>query len=122
MPLAPGRPAATIDDQCLAVRMGLLGRADIPLERIASVGRLWWPWWAGLGVRIARGLVAYVGASGPAVVVDLTEPVSVRAPLGWRARRVAIGVEDVDGLVRAIAEARGIPVSPPEEPGEARPG
>ena len=40
--------------------MGLLGGADLPLERIAAIGTMSWPWWGGLGVRIARGLVAFV--------------------------------------------------------------
>jgi hypothetical protein len=71
-----------------------------------------WPAWAGLGVRIARGLVAFVGASGPAAVVELTEPTEVRAPLKWEATRIAIGAEDVEGLVAAIARARGITPEP----------
>jgi hypothetical protein len=108
VPLAPGRPAAAIEDGRLLVRMGLLGSADIPLERIARVGTMHWPWWGGVGVRIARGLVAFVGASGPAAVLELTEPVAVRAPLTWSASRVAIGVEDLEGFVAAIAEARGV--------------
>jgi len=99
------------------VRMGLLGRADVPLERIARVGTMEWPWWGGVGVRIARGLVAFVGGSGPAAVIDLTEPTKVRAPLNWSARRIAIGAEDVGGLVAAIAEARGVEVERPRPEG-----
>lgn len=113
VPLAPGRPAAAIEDGRLVVRMGLLGSADIPLERIARVGTMHWPWWGGVGVRIARGLVAFVGASGPAAVLELTEPTAVRAPLKWDASRVAIGVEDLEGFVAAIAEARGVSPRPP---------
>jgi hypothetical protein len=112
VPLAPGRPAAAIEDGRLVVRMGLLGRADIPLERIARIGTMHWPWWGGVGVRIARGLVAFVGASGPAAVLELTEPMAMRAPLKWSASRVAIGVEDVEGFVAAIAEARGVSPRP----------
>ena len=66
VPLAPGLPTAAIEDGWLRLRMGWLGRADIPLERIASIGTMHWPWWGGVGARIARGLVAFVGASGPA--------------------------------------------------------
>jgi hypothetical protein len=96
--------------------MGLLGHADIPVERIAAVGTMTWPWWAGVGARIARGLVAFVGASGTLVVLELTEPVRVRAPLGWTARSVAIGAEDVHGLITAIAEERSMAgVRPPAE-------
>jgi hypothetical protein len=112
VPLAPGQPAAEVDDERVTVRMGLLGRADVPIRLIAGVGTMSWPWWGGVGVRIARGLVAFVGASGPAAVLELSEPVAVRAPLRWRARRIAIGAEDVDGLVAAIARARGADGAP----------
>jgi hypothetical protein len=107
VPLCPGRPTAVVEGGRLVVRMGLLGSADVPLDRIASIGTMDWPWWAGVGVRIARGLVAFVGASGPVAVLELTEPIEVRAPLKWAATRLAIGAEDVQGFVAAIAEARG---------------
>jgi hypothetical protein len=113
VPLASGRPAAVVDGDRLTVRMGLLGRAEVPVRLIAGLGRMDWPWWGGVGVRIARGLVAFVGASGPAAVLELSEPLEVRAPLRWRAARIAIGAEDVDGLMAAIARARG--EEPPED-------
>jgi hypothetical protein len=31
----------------------------------------------------------------------------VRAPLRWRARRIVIALEDVDGFVERLAAARG---------------
>ena len=108
VPRSPERRQATIEGGRLAVRMGILGRADVLIDQIASVGTMLWPWWAGLGVRIARGLVAFVGASGPAAVLELTEPTEVRAPLKWTATRIALGAEDVEGLIAAIARARGV--------------
>jgi len=107
VPLAPGRPAAVVEGERVRIRMGLLGSADVPVGLIAGIGTMHWPWWGGVGVRIARGLVAFVGASGPAAVLELSEPLQVRAPLRWRAVKIAIGAEDVDGLVAAIAQARG---------------
>ena len=115
-PLALGLPTAAVDDGSVVVRMGWLGRADIPLERVAGVGTMNWPWWGGVGARIARGLVTFVGASGPAAVIDLTEPTEVRAPLKWTASRLAIGVEDVDGFVAAIVGARGEAAGEPPSP------
>ena len=112
VPRSPERRQATIDGGRLALRMGILGRADVPIDQIASVGTMLWPWWAGLGVRIARGLVAFVGASGPAAVLELTEPTEVRAPLKWTATRIAVGAEDVEGLIAAIARARGVTSEP----------
>jgi hypothetical protein len=86
--------------------MGWHGRAEIPVARIDRLSTMRWPWWGGFGVRIARGLVAYVGAPGRIVVVDLDEPLSVRAPLPWTARRVGIGVADPEAFMAAVAEAR----------------
>jgi hypothetical protein len=106
VPLAPERPTVSVEDGEVRVRMGLHGRADIPVAVIDRVGTMRWPWWGGVGARIARGLVAFVGGPGPTVVIDLSEPVAVRAPLGWSTRRVGVGVEDADGFMAAVAEAR----------------
>lgn len=105
-PLAPERPSATVDDEEVRLRMGLLGRADIPVRLIDRVGTLEWPWFAGVGTRIARGLVAFVGAPGTLVLIELSEPIGLRAPLSWKARRIAVGVEDPEGFMAAIAAAR----------------
>jgi hypothetical protein len=40
------------------------------------------------------------------VVLQLTEPTRVRAPLSWRARSIGLGVEDVSGFVTAVAAER----------------
>lgn len=111
-PLAPRVPTATIRGDRVEVRMGLLGRADVPLERVAAAGTMRWPWWGGVGVRIARGMVAFVASSGPIAVLDLTEPLAVRAPLRWRARRIGVGAEDLDGFLAALAAARGAHAPP----------
>ena len=76
-----------------------------------------WPWWGGVGARIARGLVAFVGASGGTLVlIELSGPLRVRAPLGWTARKIAVGAEDVEGLIAAVIAA-GAP--PRRDPGGA---
>ena len=109
--LAWRRPVAVVEDGTVAVRMGAHGRADIPVARIARVGTMRWPWWAGIGVRIARGTVAFVGGPGTLVVLELSEPIRVRAPLGWSTGRIGIGVDDAEDFMAAVAEARSS--SPP---------
>lgn len=106
MPLAAGHPTVTVDDERVSVRMGWLGSADVPVGLITAVGTMDWPWWFGVGVRIARGLVAFAGGPGPMVLLELAEPVRVRTPLSWPARRIAIGAEDVEGLIAEIARVR----------------
>jgi hypothetical protein len=107
LPLSPSRPSVAVEDGFVRVRMGLHGRADIPVSSIDRVGTMRWPWWAGVGARIARGMVAFVGGGGATVVIDLAEPLRVRAPLPWSAGRIGVGVEDPDGLMAAIAAVRG---------------
>jgi hypothetical protein len=98
---------AELSADTLRLRMGAMGGGSVPLERITGVGTMRWPWWGGLGVRIARGLTAFIGSSGDAVLLELSEPVTVRAPLPWKTRRIAIAAEDVAGLIEAIVDARG---------------
>lgn len=106
VPLCLGKPYAEVGEGQVRIRMGLIGKADLPVERIASVGTMPWPWWGGVGARIARGMVAFLGATGTVVVLQLTEPTSVRAPLSWKARSIGVGVEDVSGFVAAVAAER----------------
>lgn len=117
-PLAARRPYAEVGDGRVVVHMGWLGHAEIPVEQIDRVGTMSWPWWGGVGARIARGLVAFVGASGGTLVLlELSGPLRVRAPLGWTARTIAVGAEDVEGMVAAVTAARRPPpAGPPEEP------
>lgn len=106
-PLAARRPYAEVGEGRVVVHMGLLGHADIPVELIDRIGTVEWPWWAGVGARIARGMVAFVASSGRRLVLmELSEPLKVRAPFGWTARSIAVGAEDVEGMIAAVAEAR----------------
>jgi hypothetical protein len=118
-PLSLRRGTVRVDQGVVRVRLGLAGRADIPVERIDRVGTMEWPKWGGFGARIAQGLVAFVAHSGTLVVIELSEPLRVRAPLGWSASSVAVGVEDPEGLIAAISQARRPPAGSPEPAGEA---
>lgn len=105
--LAPGGGTVTVDADGVHARFGLLGSADVPLDLVAHVGRMRWPWWGGLGVRIGRGLVAFAGDTGDAVVVDLVRDVRVKAPFSWRTGRLVLVVDEPARLAAAIAAAGG---------------
>ena len=90
----------------MRVGMGWLGRAEIPIQKISSLGTMRWPVFAGIGVRLGGSMVAYVSASGKGVLIRLDEPLSVRAPFRWKASRIVITADDPDGLIAAIAERR----------------
>lgn len=112
LPLVWMRPYAEIEDRTVRVHFGWAGSAEIPVSRIAATSSFRWPWWGGLGVRLgASGLVAFVARSGEGALLEFTEPVRVRMPLGWDARRVLVNVEDVDRFLADIAATRlGIPL------------
>jgi hypothetical protein len=112
LPLVWKRPYAEIVERVVHVDFGWAGSAAIPVSRIAAASTFTWPWWGGLGVRLgAAGLVAFVARSGEGALLDLTEPVRVKMPLGWDARRVLVNVEDVDRFLADVAAARlGIPL------------
>ena len=106
-PMVRGEVVAEVGDGRVRVRLGLLGRVDIDVTTIARLSRMHWPWWGGLGARLGRKMVAYTLAWGDVAVIELAEPIDAKAPMKWRATRIIIAVEDVDGFVDAIARERG---------------
>ena len=107
--LAPRGGQVTVDAAELRIAVGLMGSARIPVDRIARVSQMTWPGYGGLGVRIGRGLVAFVLRSGPCVVVEVDGEIGVRAPLPWKTAKILVRVEDPGDLMAAIAEARRTP-------------
>ncbi|HWH13707.1 MAG TPA: hypothetical protein VNT51_03110, partial [Miltoncostaeaceae bacterium] len=47
--LAPRGGDVVVDADGVHVRLGLLGRADVPLDAVARISRMQWPWWGGVG-------------------------------------------------------------------------
>ena len=104
--LAPHGGFVDLDDRHCEIRLGLMGRARIPLELITRVSTSDWPWFGGIGVRIGRGVVGFVTKPGQAVVIDLSEPLEVRAPLRWNTERIAVRVGDPQAFMVALADRR----------------
>ena len=71
-------------------------------RRACAWARAWWPSSA---------------APGEAAVLELGEPVTVRAPLPWTTRRLVVGADDLEGFVEAVAEARRAGREDAPEPG-----
>lgn len=102
----PKRMDATVDDRQVHVEMGWLGHAEIPLDAIARIDGYRWPWWGGYGVRIAKGMVAFVATPGAATLIELTRKISVHAPAHWETQRIVVAVDDPEAFASAIATAR----------------
>ena len=105
-PMVRGEVEAEVGEGRVCIRLGLLGRADVDVTQIARLSTMHWPWWGGLGARLGRHMVAFTLAWGEAAVIELIEPIDVRAPMRWRTTRVIIGVDDATGFVDAIARER----------------
>jgi len=103
---APHGGYVELDDSHCDIRLGVLGNARIPVALITRVSTMDWPWFAGVGVRIGRGVVGFVSKSGQAVVIELSEPLEVRAPLRWSTERIAVRVEDPQEFIIALAYRR----------------
>lgn len=105
-PLVWRPPIVSVGADTVEIRMGWLGGARIPLGSIDRIGRMHWPWWGGVGARLGRHLVAFVAAPGDAAVIELQEPIRVRAPLPWRTARIVVSPEDLDSFIADVAAAR----------------
>lgn len=97
---------AEVTDDHVNVKMGWVGHAEIPIARITRVSAYRWPWYGGLGVRIAKGMVAFVPAPAQGVVLELDSPLEVHAPVAWETQRVMVGVADPAGFAEAVAARR----------------
>lgn len=107
-----GDQHAVVSDAEVRIRLGILGNASIPVSEIRRLRSVEWPWWGGIGVRLARRMVAFVTGSGRIALIELTEPLSVKTPFPWKTPRVAISVEDVDAFLNAVSQSSGVPVEP----------
>lgn len=97
---------AEVTDDAVSIRMGWVGHADIPIARIARISTRRWPWYAGVGVKIAKGMVSFVPAPGEGVVLEMDAPLTVHAPVEWTTQRVLVAAEDPAAFAEAVAARR----------------
>ena len=97
---------AEVTDDVVSVRIGWVGHAEVPIARIARVWTRKWPWWAGVGVRIAKGMVVFAPAPGEGVVLETDEPITVHCPMEWSTTRVLVVARDPAALAEAVAVRR----------------
>ncbi len=97
---------AEVSDDAVLVRMGWVGHVDIPIASVERIRTHRWPWWAGVGVRIAKGMVVFAPAPGQGVLIETSVPVTAHTPLAWKTRRVLVVAEDPAALAEAVADRR----------------
>ncbi len=111
---------AELTDDLVAVRMGWVGHVDIPIASIASIRMRKWPWWAGVGARITKGMVVFAPSPGVGVVIETTGRLTAHMPAPWETSRVLVVAEDPAALAEAVAARRAAAdaAPPPEAAGD----
>jgi len=94
-----------VDDDQLHVHFGTHDE-EIPLDQIESLEPRKWPFLYGIGVRLADGLIGYVGSTKGVIQVNLREPFSFRLIGSKRSEKpaFAVSLEDPDAFVDDVRE------------------
>jgi hypothetical protein len=106
----PERSFVEIRGACLRARFGWY-QVTIPIEDIETVEPSDWPWYGGIGWRTnMRSVIGLVGSLAPVVRISLSRPVRTRLLLiPIRLRELYLSLEDADGFIAALADARPAP-------------
>lgn len=84
---------------------GLLFRHRIPLDDVESIAPRKWPLWFGIGWRTNfMDMVGLIGSYDGVVEVKLRNRKRYWAVLG--ARRISVSLEDPEGFIEAVEQAR----------------
>jgi hypothetical protein len=101
-----------IDAESLHVKMGRWFDERVPLSAIAALAPADWPWWGGLGVKLAHHGVAVVGSTEGVVNLRLDPKVKMRVLVSVEAEQLWISLDDRDAFTLALSEAIKKPISP----------
>ena len=103
-----------IENGALRVRMGIWFDETFPLAQIDKIAPSDWPWWGGLGVKLAHHGVGVVGSSEGVVNIKLKTPQKVTAVVKVDCSQIWVSLVEPEGFMRALSEATKVPVSPHE--------
>ncbi|MBU6364193.1 MAG: hypothetical protein KGQ95_08260 [Acidobacteria bacterium] len=95
-----------VTDEVVSVRMGWVGHVDVPIASIASIRSQKWPWWAGVGARITKGMVVFAPSPGQGVVIELLDKITAHMPAPWETSRVLVVAENPAAFAEAVAARR----------------
>ncbi len=101
-----------VGETTLEVSMGRWFHEVIPLSAVASVAPSEWPWWGGLGVKLAHHGVGVVGSTDGVVNIAFKTPVKAHVIAVVEAQQLWISVEDHEAFLKALAAKTGLAVSP----------
>lgn len=98
-----------VEGSTLVISFGT-ARESIPIEQVAKVRPRYWPFVLGLGPKLdPTGGVAYIGSTEGVVEIELVGPraLNVWGPFRHdRARHISVSLEDPEGFMGAVREAK----------------
>ena len=100
-----------LTDSEIEISMGRWFHEHIPLAEISALAPSDWPWWGGLGVKLAPHGVGVVGSLDGLVNVEHRAPRKVRAVGEVEVEQLWISLADQGAFLRALAEATKLPIS-----------
>ena len=101
-----------IEGDHLEVSMGRWFHEKIPLGEIAAIAPSAWPWWGGLGVKLAHHGVGVVGSLDGVVNIKLKKPIRMHVIAVVDVEQLWVSLVDRDGFLKALSDATKLPVSP----------
>lgn len=82
-----------LDDEALTFRYGWF-EEQVPLAEVEAVEAMSWPWYYGVGLRIAPGrTLGLVGSTQEVVAVGLRRPRSIKVPFEMKFVKIAASIE-----------------------------
>ena len=108
------RPETTytdIEGGTLEVAMGRWFHERIPLDAIAAIAPSEWPWWGGLGVKLAHHGVGVVGSLEGVVNIKFAKPIKMHVIAVVDVEQLWVSLVDPAGFLKALSEATKLPVS-----------
>jgi hypothetical protein len=103
--VTPASACVEVADEALTFRFGWL-EESIPLRDVGGVAAIGWPWFYGVGLRVAPGAtLGLVGSTQGVAAVTLARPRPIKVPFTMFFDRVAASFESRAGFVEAV-EAR----------------
>ncbi len=109
----PETSFVAIEDGALEVSMGRWFHERIALDQISALAPSDWPWWGGLGVKLAHHGVGVVGSTENVVNIKFKSAQKVHALVVVDAEQLWVSVEDLSGFLAALAEATKLSVGEP---------
>jgi hypothetical protein len=102
-----------LDEEALSLNYGFF-KTRVPLTQIEAVNPMKWPWYFGVGLRLAPGpMIGLIGSTQEVVEIRLRGDLEVKVPFKIKAKNLAVSIEGhrtfVDELQKRLVAMKSVP-------------